>query len=364
MSEHQVRDAYMLAARIRDRRPSIWEEHRLPMALPASETPWLTLAAVPEEPLADILDTAETEPNELAPQPEELGAFRHFSVAGVVSSLGRWADGYFGDDSYGREGRESTIVRLHRDGAAGIADACRRDMSVVLLARMLNADLTYVSWFWTKFDLRRPVELRIRLEHVHNMSLNVGASFHDENTVREPTGVTIDQIAHSEFILPEQLGIARYRHRIVQNFTNRVRHAFGLGPGVPLFRTGQLYGEAGTPLSVSAAGRGVWTTRGQALARVYDDGTVRGVDENQVWHWVDGALLDPNGETVGVVEMAPGEGCPDDFRVVNLLDDPRARVPGGNAGEALPAPAEVRVPAPTRTWSTLRPTDLAPDLGT
>lgn len=51
MTEQQVRDAYVLASRARERREEAWERHALPMKAATSEA-WLTVSGLPEEPLA------------------------------------------------------------------------------------------------------------------------------------------------------------------------------------------------------------------------------------------------------------------------------------------------------------------------
>lgn len=52
-------------------------------------------------------------------------------------------------------------VRLHRDGAAGIARQLDTDLFPMTTARILNAQLAYLCWFWADRQLRRPVEINI-----------------------------------------------------------------------------------------------------------------------------------------------------------------------------------------------------------
>jgi hypothetical protein len=112
MGEQQIRDAYLLAARGRERRGEAWTDHALPMA-PPGDTPWLSISGLPEEPLVDLLDVWAVTPTDVKP-PESLASL--LAVSGleiVVLRLGRWADGLFGHD--GHDGHDpSSSIRLGR----------------------------------------------------------------------------------------------------------------------------------------------------------------------------------------------------------------------------------------------------------
>lgn len=364
MSEQQVRDAYVLAARLRERRRVVWDEHHLPIELPEIDGVWVAVAAVPEEPLRDILDVGVVDPSALSPPgpiDKHLGAI---GLRGAVQQLGRWADGLFGDNRYGNDRPPTVIARLHRDGAVGMAYQVHTTLSAILAARVLNAQLVYAGWFWQHCNLRRPVELEARLERLNGATLDVGSMFGDHEAVREPTGMRIERVIQSEHLLPQDLVVARERHRIVRRFADRIYQAFGLAHAVPLFRTGQLYGRTGGWLGFSVAGAGIWNEEGRAVARVYQDGAILSHAGETIAHWDEGVLMDTNGDALGVLEMAPGVGCPDDFLAVRMRDDPRARVPGGNPGPPLETTETSSTPTPTRHWSQKSLGDLlAPSAG-
>jgi hypothetical protein len=76
---------------------------------------------------------------------------------------------------------------------------------------------------------------------------------------------------------------------------------------------------------------------------------------------VGGAILDDQGRTMAVLELASGQGVPDDFVHRQVYDDPRARVPG-DPGPPHPTARPFQVPAPLGIWSDLSLLDrLRPD---
>lgn len=221
-------------------------------------------------------------------------------------------------------------------------------LSAVFVARLLNAQLVYLTWFWNAFDLRRPLELHVTLTALSRCTLEVGSWLAENRVVHEPPGVPVTDLVLTEHALPSELGRASSRHRVVQRFSDRLNQAFGLARAVPLFRTGQLYRQD-APLGFSVAGSGVWTDDGNQIAWVHTDGAVTRAETGELvaW-WSEGCLLDLAGDTLGVLEMAPGNGTPDEYLPTRLLEDPRARVPGGNAGSAL-EPREHLLVAPSAT---------------
>lgn len=352
MTEQQVRDAYALAARAREHRAALWEEHALPMIPPTVAEPWVSVAALPEEPLVDVIDVGAVEPMALRPSGGPLVAqIAAYGLEDGVYRLRRWADGLYGHDA------ESTPryvnVRLHRDGAVGVARHLRTSLSGVFTARVANAELAYVAWVWERFKLVRPVEVTLRLDDFAACSFDPGGMSHEPREVRKPPDVALPSLAVTEYLMPWDLARARIRHRLVQRFVERLYHAFGLPTVRALFQWGQLYRTDTGPVGYSIAGAGVWhNPDGRQHARVYDDGSVRnGVTENLRAWWLDGALVDLNGDTIAVLEMAPGLGCPDDFLPSRVLDSPNAICPRGDPGTAFEAPTVLVPPTPTSKWS-------------
>jgi hypothetical protein len=349
MDEQQVRDAYLLAARGREHRAGLWDDHALPMEAP-TEDPWLIVSALPEEPLPELLDLGMIEPDDVRPPHAVNVHVQLGQLTGSVERLGRWSDGLFGYDGQGGSPPYSS-VRLHRDGAAAIARRCHEDLSAVYIARLLNAQLAYLTWFWNTFELRRPVELHLTLAALSKCTLEAGSWMAEKRVVHEPPGVPVTELVLEEHVLPWELARASNRHRIVQRFSDRLYQAFGLARAVPLFRTGQLYRQD-APLGFSAAGSGVWSNDGNQIAWIDTDGAVTSSETGELaaW-WFEGCLLDLAGDTLGVLEMAPGAGTPGDYLPTRLLEDPRARVPGGNAGTAMDPRQQHEQPAATGKWT-------------
>ncbi len=350
MSEQQVRDAYTLAVRGRENRAQSWADRALPMTA-LSESPWLTVSALPEEPLTDVIDVAAVEPDALRP-PGLIDVHLRSGIRLPLESLGRWADGYFADEVSQERGTKRS-VRLHRDGAAALGAALHSRVSPVTAARHINGVLAYLAWLWTQFDLRQPVEIDITLHNLSDATLDVRSLFGDEELVREPSGVPIHHATIREQLIVPDIYRARTRHRVVRRFTDNLYQAFGFAQCEPLFRTGQLYGRDARPLQLSIAGGGVWGDQTTARAIVYDDGSVRHTrsDAEVIGHFVEGAIIDPAGGTLAVLEMASGTGCPDDFLPAALSEDPRARVPRGGPGTVFSASVKHPAPAATGRWS-------------
>lgn len=352
MHEAMVRDAYELAARARGRRVQVWEMHALPITPPSTNDAWISVAAVPEEPLVELLDVGGIEPGFFHPD----GAVAHHASIGNFSiatqQLRRWADGFFGGDPSDDRPPHS-LCRLHRDGAAGVIVGAASELGIVATARVINAQLAYISWFWSRIGLGRPVEVEIRIDNIAGCTLNTGSLFGSDTKVHEPHGVPIHIVVRRETVLSWEMTRASTRHQIVHRFIDRLYQAFGHSTVAMLFRTGRLYRPADGPLGVSVAGRGVWDLAGKQYGQIHTDGAVTRATDGSLAGWsVDGVLLDLDGGALGVTEMAVGRGCPDDFLAHPVLEDPRARVPGGNSGSPLPVTEQREPVPPTGTWST------------
>lgn len=352
MSEQQVRDSYVLAARDREHRAETWASHVLPMPV-LSTDPWLTVSALPEEPLREVLDLATVSQEALQP-PDPLRRHIAESIGTAVQRLSRWADGYFGADADSRQDSAYQLVRLHRDGAGGVASRLQSDLSPLHVARDVNGVLAYFAWIWTHFDQRRPIEIEITLHNLMNVTLFLGTLHGQRLAVREPHGVpsTLSPSGNSDLV--SDIVRASGRHRIVKRFADRLYQAFGRAECEPMFHSGQLYGRDGVPISLSLAGSGLWSPGHRtASALIYDDQTVRHTraDTEVIGHFIEGTIIDSSGDTLAVLELATGRACPSDFLPTRLAEDPRAAVPGGDPGRPHEARVVHRSAAATGRWS-------------
>lgn len=366
MAELEIRDAYALAARTTDARASVWAAHALPMELPdEAERVWISVAAIPHEPLRETFDPGILEPENIdLPQ-----ALRYhvdwFGLEYSLRRLGRWADGLMGHN--GRDAAHpSTIARLHRDGAAGLAVQTSTPISPYLVARIMNAELASLAWFWDALArVGRPIELRCRVGNLRDVSLARWNGMGDDRTIAEPPGVPVHHVDVSDEVLPWDIRRAAIRHRLVRRLADRLLHAYGQPNQSAIFESGKLYTgtrEAGASLY----GPGIWLNdRGRArpLGRVHADGNITNNAGDVAAHIEGGVIIDLDGDTLAVVEMAVGRGCPDDFLPWPLAEDPRASVPQGTTH----APADrlqVSIPAPTTTsrWSDRSLTDALPPM--
>lgn len=337
MSERQVRDAYTLATRGRESRPELWDDHALPVAPPDGNQPWLTVSALPEEPLREVLDIATLNPTDaLAAPPPLSGHLQAMGLNVALSSVQRWADGFFGDDGHG-DRAPSAMFRFHRDAAAAFAINLHDRIVPIREARSLNAMLAYLGMLWERFSVRGPVEMRIRVEGLDGATLHTGALFAQEITVREPTGVPVHHVSFSEYVSPWDLLKASVRHSLVQRVTDRLYQAFGLRSAEAVFVTGQLYDRDGEPLGLSIAGNAIREDTGTVRALVHDDGLITTPSVKAVGIFDGGVVIDEQGDALAMVELAPGIACPDNFLAARLLSDPRAKVPAGDPGQPFPA---------------------------
>lgn len=352
MTEQQVRDAYVLAARAREHRPAEWDDHSLPMPPGSTATPWLTVSALPDGPLRDVLDLVRVDPSELAPRGHLFEYMSWCGFGGSLPRLGRWADGFWAEDSMAGDARE--VVRLHRDGAVGVALELPATLSPVEVPRALNAVLTYFAWLWQSVAMARPVEMVICLERLQTAAMLVTGVVERQIRVVEPRGVAVPRLRLTQYTLPHDLLRAPVRHAFVMHLADQIHHAFGRRQAELLFRHGQMYGRDATPLGLAIAGNGVWDNNARQRGFVHDDGAITNVQNSTVATLIDGAAVNRTGDTLAVVEMAPGHGCPDDFLPRSLTADARARVPG-QPGDPFPAAQAMDrfavAPQPSGRWS-------------
>jgi hypothetical protein len=351
MGEAQIRDAYALALRAREGRPAVWQQHFLPLRAETA-SPWLTVSALPEEPLIDLFDPGVFSLDELQ-LPDEFRLQR--DRAGLDSLLAQrriWAEGIFGEDRY-PDRNPTAVFRLHRDGAIGIGAALPERLPMYTTMRKVNAFLFYLAWLWRRIGLRTPLELDIALLNLDRATFVTPLLFPDEErSVRQPAGVPVNQVMLRRYALLPQLCRAAFRHGLVREFGDRLYQAFGLHRAEIMFRGGWLFGSHGGPIGLSLWGAGIWDTESAQKGLVYQGGPVTSPQspESIAGFLVDGAILDAQGRTLAVVELGSGPGVPDDFVHVGEYDDPRPRAPQGG-GEQPRMDRPFSLPKPTGRWS-------------
>jgi hypothetical protein len=362
MTEREVRDAYALALRSRDVRPSAWADHGLPLQPPSGD-PWIVVSALPEEPFSDILDMRLVTRQDLQP-PAAMATYINSDQIGdltpALQGLTRWADGYFSVD-YERDGTEHRIVRIHRDGAAALALRMRPgpkgEVWVVRVSRIVNAALLYLGWLWEAFGLRRPVELQIAVhrgpDHLFEQSTPTEREL-EWRVVVQPFGMEVGAISTSEYVLPWELRRASVRHRVVLTLADRMYQAIGEQQAEVPFRRGLLHDLTGTCINMSVGSDNIWDEAGGGhIGWIYDDDSVVSTRTGEIVGWYsDGVVMDLSGDAVAVLELAPGTGCPDDFIGTELASNP------GGAAQTFTASRQhsrrkLDVPAATRKWSSV-----------
>ncbi len=359
MSEQQVRDAYALALRASEHRPRIWTEHHLPMAAGTYEGAWCIVSALPQEPLREIFDPGALIPEDMVPVGGPAAA--HINMWGIDSTarrMLRWAQGFAGDDRAHPDFHPTSLLRLHRDGAAGFGVGLGSLLSTYTVARAAHAHLVYLAWFWERFDLRGPAEVDLALVRLEDVTLDYGHMFGEERVVTQPEGLSVPEVRMRTEVQPGSLLQARPRHLLVRQFTDRVHHAFGLFNSSAMFTAGQLYYADGWAEHSLTEGA-LWTAQPAQCAWRYSDGSVRRLNDSHLIGWADeGVLTDVGGDTVAVVELATGPALPMDFVAAQLRRDPRARVLGDGVKTAQPPPYDEQPPAPTGRWSSSTLTEL------
>jgi hypothetical protein len=355
MSEQEVRDAYAVAARAIDRRDRLWQQHTLPIQVPAQQ-PWLVVSALPQEPLGEIFDARTIDLAQFVAPPPLEHYQSHTRLVSTARFLRLWRDGLTAED--GDDAGPNSVIRLFRDGAAGIAERLEPELKVEWVVRMLNAYLLYCAWFWNEFSLARPVELVLSIARLRGARLSSGSFLGSNPAVVNPFGVIVDDVAVAQEVLPWELLRAPIRHDLLRRFCERLVQAFGQ-PGVAeLFERGWLYDRAGQNTGLVLSRSGIADGRqGMARATVYSSGQVHSATQIGHAFVLDGALVDGAGGTVALVEMATGTGCPDTF-VPDISVVERAG-PAQNWGDDPPPDPEPVVPPTVNgTWSELAPQDL------
>lgn len=361
MTEQQIRDAYALAFRVRERRPLVWEEHALPLSKPTSD-PWIVASALPEEPLHEILDMRTVDVVALQPPASLATYMTNFQLGDLTPTfqgMKRWVDGFYGEDA--KEDAAWRVVRLHRDGAGAIAlrvqlmnDVAGEAIWPTHVARLTNAALLYLGWFWRHFGLVRPVELRIDLHNTNGLSLiNETGSTSSGGRLTAPPDISIDPLFTIEYFLPWEMGRASLRHQVLMRFADRLHQAAG-GQISESFRFGYLHNKVGECVDLTVGSDVIWDEKAGGagtLASIMSDGSVvKSTTGGLVGWYRDGVVLDLHGNALAVLEMAPGAGCPDGFVGTSLRSDPFGT--GGKIRRVPNDPAvEQETVEPTGRWS-------------
>ena len=367
MTEQQVRDAYVLALREAEHRDTVREAHALPLEPPTGD-PWLTISALPHEPLSELFAPT-TGGLEIIRPPAWLTNTYHAQLGelqSLTSRLSIWADGVFAEDRVRESRPPQSLIRVHRNGAVAVAkrlsygpsgeEQQEREKVVIKateFARILNGYLMYLAWLWNEFRLANPTELNVRLENLDWAVLERMPGWHPEQLelVQPPAAPPATAQLRKE-LLPWELLNAVERHRLIKDFLVRLYNAFGLDLVPVMFDRGWLYSPTDF-LKLSVSGCCVWTDDGNEVASVESDGIIRRSDGQAVALYQDGVVLDESGDCVAALEFATGEGLPTDFHPPRVVLDPRAKVPRGGSGEPRDA-KEPKLPGElgtSRRWA-------------
>ena len=349
MSEHEARTAYAVAERSREQRDQAWRKHRLPMQFNSQE-PWLVISALPLEPLSEIFESRAIDLRQFAFPPPLARYTTPLAITSAAQFLRHWAGGVAGDDGH-NDVDPRTYLRLHRDGAVGMAMSLYPELEIEPIARLLNAHLLYLAWFWEEFSLQRPVEIEIELSGLKKASMPANSFGTGSRQVVEPAGVSVPSVGSTEEVLPWELVRAPVRHRIVRRFSDRLEQAFGRTNAKPLFEEGLLYGKDGPASDLLLGNNLIYTYlgNGHTVRQGWIDtaGQVRGACGICAFA-ADGVVFDDAGDTLAVLEMAPGVGCPDNF--LHPSGDAH-NAPRPEAYTPDDGPAGIDIPHPTGRWS-------------
>ena len=348
MTEFEVSSAYALAHRTAEHRDNEWRKHFLPMTTPPDE-PWLSIAALPFEPFLPIFEGREINPYQLT-HPPAIGRCL-LGLPIQESTVRHWADGITADDEL--IGRPLAFkLRIHRDGAAGVAQKLENYVDLLATARAVNAYLAFLADFWSTYSLRSPVEFDVGIEDLSKVTRATSLMGASPGGVVHPPDVTVTKVGISEEVLPWELTRARVRHGLVRRFIERLSYAFDLPYNGELFTVGPLFASGGAATAY-LLGPGLITPRrlggANTLALIDKAGRIHGGAGGIRCFVVDGAVIDEAGDTLAVVEMSDGFGCPSEF-----LSDYSVQVSGQALAPWTEPTADLggpEVPTPTGKWS-------------
>jgi schlafen family protein/4-fold beta-flower domain-containing protein len=358
MDEQQVRDAYLLAARGREHRQQTWVEHQLPLRA-QTDDPWLTLCGLPEEPLLELLGVSDLDDLDRYRPPDSMRVLTDMANLRSVN-FRRWAEGAYASDRYDTEHPPSSIIRIHRDGAAGVGTRLHSEkLPIRYVARILNGQLAYLAWLWELVGVRTPVEVEALVDRLTGANVDAGWP-EDPKPVQQPPGLSVESVRAVQVFTPHDLSRASLRHRFIRELSAKLHHAFGTRMPDISFRTGWLHGPDGRPIEVSAGGSGIWDAEGRRKGHVFDSGRVTNLNNDRtIGYLVDGVLLDDAGRAIACAEMAVGGGLPDSYFPPTVMTDLRYQVSGGDPGAPMKdSDPDATTPSGTGLWSPTALTDL------
>jgi hypothetical protein len=321
----------------------------------ASETAQVTSARA----LTELFNSREIIFDKFRPSSLVSQYLRDSPLSKVPYSLSHWSDGLTAEIA--ADGRLSWLgLRIHRDGAIGIAQQFPAGVRHVGIARFLNEQLCYLAWFWNEFQLQRPMELELAVVGLRSGDDNLEGSQFVSQPIVCPPGLDVDHVSIQVNEVPWELKrAASVRHRIVWRLADRLRQAYGDAGAISTFEQGWLYDSEGKRLRLALGQGRLWDpTRGQqglAISNVDTQGRIYGSDGTAKSFVVDGVLVDSNGLTLATLEMAPGVGCPDDF--LPTMDD-YALSPMLLNVPRVPSVSNEPVPNPVGQWSNQRLIEL------
>lgn len=349
MAEAQVRAAYTLALRSRDRRAEVWAEHGMPLR--TSRSPWLSASLVPTEPLIARFIPSLVRSVTL---PEQVRQVLRFSpLLAVHDRLGVFADGIFGYDGDHRDSA-TTAIRIHADGAVACGRQVVGSPDIATITRQMNDLLFYVSVITEWIGTPTTVEVELRLDKASQLAVGVihPPAVIEQRALQQPVGMNVIDLSVNRESLPRNLSDAATRHQLVHAFHQHLCAGYGEPAGESMFNVGPLYNADGQPIDVAVAGYRMWSQQPRLDDIVlYTDGTLVIQHNNQLFaHLVDGALLTEDGDTIAVTELALGQGCPTGFTVAV---DPNHQPPSvpDEPGAPFEPHAARSAPTPTRRWA-------------
>lgn len=151
-------------------------------------------------------------------------------------------------------------------------------------------------------------------------------------------------------VLPWELAKAPVRHRLVRRLVERLTLAYGLTYSGELFESGWLFDRNQHRTRYALARGMVWLpTSNTRVAQIDQQGRVIGSHGATGLFLSRGAIVDDQGDTVALVEMAEGFGCPAEF--LPSYVDAAVDGPGQSGIEPIVPWLDSAVPDPSGLWS-------------
>jgi Putative DNA-binding domain len=350
MSEQQVRDAYDLATRRASQRDKTWAERSLPPRLEHGS--WMTVSVVPHEPLISRFRAAAASRSAFTvPVGSGLDYQVHrYGLSEALDHLRIWAHGLAGEG--GSNGVTATsIARIHEDGALACGLIVRDEFATLpYFARSFNGLVAWAAWMLHELGVPTAIEVVARVNHIDMSTLTAASDRYREMTrpkLQLPAGVEVEHVEVRREFHPRALGDASERHRLVRDLTDRISAAFGIARRSDLFESGALFDRDGRATGCAVGGQMLHGPM-RPDVNVFEDGALIVAHNSQLLgHLIEGVVVDPDGNTLAVTELATGDGCPGDF----LALEPGSGDPDGPIGAPIPGASVTPVPVPTGQWA-------------